>query len=237
MENLSAACRKAEPCGSPPRFQTMRRMPAACPRFPSCAVSYMLVCSPFLPALFRLYFAFCSFLFVFLQLYFPFCIFLSALLCLHFSARSLRPLFSTRSFPSTLSRLYFPNCSFLSCLFLPALSFPLFPARSFLPALSCLRFPVHTVSFCNRSILTFPTVSVFHTHRNALRLLPAFFQTVPSSFQAHFPLRFSRFQKNAPPCVVRHRSGACVMRLSVGRKNGLFFAESKQKKGIGPKAK
>ena len=114
-------------------------------------------------------------------LVFPVCIFIIIFSFLYF-------LICTS--PPALSRLLFPARSFL-----PALSCPLFPVRSFLSALSCLRFPVHTVSFCNRSILTFPTVSVFHTHRTTLRLLPAFFQTVPSSFQAHFPLRFSRFQK------------------------------------------
>ena len=58
-----------------------------------------------------------------------------------------------------------------------------------------------------------------------------FFFPSPLSFTV---LPFSK--KDAPPCVVRHRSGACVMRLSVGRKNGLFFAESRQEKGIRPKA-
>ncbi len=82
----------------------------------------------FPPVLCFLFFPVCIFIIIFSFLYFLICASLPALF---------RSLFSTRSFPSTLSRLYFPDCSFLSCLFLPALSFPLFPARSFLPALPC----------------------------------------------------------------------------------------------------
>lgn len=172
MENLSAACRKAEPCGSLPPVSNHAQDAVSLPTV-SFLRGFIHAClltvsaRTFPPVLCFLFFPICIFIIIFSFLYFLICASLPALF---------RSLFSTRSFPSTLSRLYFPNCSFP-------------------PAFSCLRFPVHTVSFCNRSILTFPTVSVFHTHRNALRLLPAFFQTVPSSFQAHFPLRFSRFQK------------------------------------------
>lgn len=156
----------------PARFHTCLSAHRFCPHFSACTLLSVLSC---------LYFYNYIFLFVFSYLRFSACTFPLALYA--------------RSFPLVLFRPRFPVCTFLIALFCLAFSFPLFPSRSFPPALSCLRFPVHTVSFCNRSILTFPTVSVFHTHRNALRLLPAFFQTVPSSFQAHFPLRFSRFQK------------------------------------------
>ena len=167
-----AGCRQPAHGFLPARFHTCLSAHRFCPHFSACTLLSVLSC---------LYFYNYIFLFVFSYLRFSACTFPLALYA--------------RSFPLVLFRPRFPVCTFLIALFCLAFSFPLFPSRSFPPALSCMRFPVHTVSFSNRSILTFPTVSVFHTHRNALRLLPAFFQTVPSSFQAHFPLRFSRFQK------------------------------------------
>ena len=175
MRRMPSAPRGSEPCAEyqqPPAVPNHAQDAGSLPTV-SFLRGFIHAClltvsaRTFPPVLCFLFFPICIFIIIFSFLYFLICASLPALF---------RSLFSTRSFPSTLSRLYFPNCSFP-------------------PAFSCLRFPVHTVSFCNRSILTFPTVSVFHTHRNALRLLPAFFQTVPSSFQALFSLRFSRFQK------------------------------------------
>lgn len=66
------------------------------------------------------------------------------------------------------------------------------------------------------------------------RQLPAFFQTAPSSFQAHFPLRFSRFQKKTRRPVSWDTEAARVLcvYLSEG-KTACSLQKADRKKELG----
>ena len=116
MENLSAACRKAGPCGSLPPVPNHTQDAGSPPAVPNHAqdagslptVSFLrgfihaclltVSARTFPPVLCFLFFPICIFIIIFSFLYFLICASLPALF---------RSLFSTRSFPSTLSRLYF----------------------------------------------------------------------------------------------------------------------------------
>lgn len=128
MENLSAACRKAEPCGSlppvsnhaqdavsPPRFRTMCRIPAA-PRGSEPCAGCRQPAHGFLPARFHTclsahrfcpHFSACTLLSVLSYLYFYNYIFLFVFSYLRFSACTFplalfHSFFSVHAFPSVL---------------------------------------------------------------------------------------------------------------------------------------
>lgn len=155
MENLSAACRKAEPCGSlppvsnhaqdavsPPRFRTMCRIPAA-PRGSEPCAGCRQPAHGFLPARFHTclsahrfcpHFSACTLLSVLSYLYFYNYIFLFVFSYLRFPACTFPLALYARSFPLVLFHPRFPVCTFLI-----ALSRPLFPACA------SLSIPSHSV--------------------------------------------------------------------------------------------